>query len=215
MVNKPLVLRFAVAAFGVAASNIAGAQGAKAPCSLLKIAEVQSLNPGAQVREGVPGSVPPLGSVTCEYKWEGGKGAPVDYRLQVIVTEASKMFPGMDAKTIKLGMLGGPRGLPPGTSAVPGVGEAATYTSASPVKTSTSAYVKGLMLQLEFEGPDAPAKKEQAIALLKAAAARLYIRQHDNGSGAARHFIGQLVRAATEIENSQDSSPSQSPERST
>jgi hypothetical protein len=96
--------------------------------------------------------------------WGSGKNAaPVDYRLQVLVTEASKMFPGMDARMIKMGMLGGPRGLPPGTSAVSGVGEAATYRSASPIKTSTSAYVKGLMSQLEFEGPDAPAKKEQAI----------------------------------------------------
>jgi hypothetical protein len=82
------------------------------------------------------------------------------------------MFPGMDAKTIKMGMLGGPRGLPPDTSAVPGVGEAAIYKSASPIRTSTSAYVKGLILQVEFEGPDAPAKKEQVIALLKAAASR-------------------------------------------
>lgn len=174
MVDKPLVLRLAAAAFGVAASSAALAQGAKAPCSLLKPAEVQALNPAAPVGAGVPSTVPPLGTLVCEYKWAPPQSpAPVNYRLLVMVTEAAKMWPGMDPKTITKGMLGGPRGLPANTTVVPGVGDAATHTVASPTKTSTSAYVKGLMLQLEFEGPDVAGKREQAIGALRAAASRL------------------------------------------
>jgi hypothetical protein len=55
-------------------------------------------------------------------------------------------------KPLKLGMLGGPRGLPPDTTAVAGVGEAAIYKVTSPTATAASAYIKGLMLQLELEG---------------------------------------------------------------
>jgi len=63
--------------------------------------------------------------------------------------------------------------LPSGTIVVPNVGEAATYKSNSSVSSSLLAYVRGVMLQIEFESPDAAKKKEQAIALLKAAASRL------------------------------------------
>jgi hypothetical protein len=60
-----------------------------------------------------------------------------------------------------------------GMPASPGCPEAAVYTSGSPREVNMTAYVKGLILQIHLEGPAARAKKDQAIALLKTAAARL------------------------------------------
>ena len=55
----------------------------------------------------------------------------------------------------------------------PGVGDAAVFDPHAPIRAKTTALVKGIMLPVNFEGPDALAKKDQGIALLKAAVARL------------------------------------------
>jgi hypothetical protein len=61
----------------------------------------------------------------------------------------------------------------PNAAVVSGVGDAAVFLSDSPNRAATTAYVKGVLLQVNLEGPDARARKEQVIALLKEAAARL------------------------------------------
>jgi hypothetical protein len=62
---------------------------------------------------------------------------------------------------------------PPNTAVIPAVGDAAVYESSDPIRVATTAMVKGNMLIVTFESKDARAKKDQVIALLKAAAARL------------------------------------------
>ncbi len=115
-----------------------------------------------------------LGSFVCEYKWgTGGNAVSGLYTLQVIVSDASKAFPGMDPGTVKEGLLA--EATKPGATAtvIPGVGDAAIFDSNAPIRASTTALVKGSMLQVNLEGPDARTKKNQVIALLKAAAGRL------------------------------------------
>ena len=62
---------------------------------------------------------------------------------------------------------------PPNTAVIPAVGNAAVYESNDPIRVETTALVKGNMLIVTFDSSDARAKKDQVIALLKAAASRL------------------------------------------
>jgi hypothetical protein len=62
---------------------------------------------------------------------------------------------------------------PPDTAVIPAVGDAAVYESNDPIRVVTTALVKGNMLIVTFESPDARAKKDQVIAVLKAAASHL------------------------------------------
>jgi hypothetical protein len=83
------------------------------------------------------------------------------------------MWPGMDAATIKSGILGGPKGLAKNVTAVSGVGVAATYTQTNDHSGSAIAYLKGKLLEVTYQATDSPAKKNQVIGLLKTAASRL------------------------------------------
>ena len=53
------------------------------------------------------------------------------------------------------------------------VGEAAVFKADSAVSVHATAYVKNRMLQVHVDGFEAREKKDQVIALLKSAAARL------------------------------------------
>jgi len=74
---------------------------------------------------------------------------------------------------IKEGLLAEARPGQANAAVIPGVGEAAVFTSDGPIRAKASAYVKGSLLQVILEGKDAPAKKDRVIALFKSAAARL------------------------------------------
>ncbi len=139
------------------------------PCALLTSAEVQSVAT-SKIGDGAASYLAPTASHVCEWKWVEKNFGP---SLQVAVSDASKMFPGMDGATIKEGILGGRRGLPKNTTLVPGVGEAANYPQNSPKSGTATAYLKGKILTIVYQCPDAPAKKDRVIGLLKAAAARL------------------------------------------
>lgn len=167
MTAKSLIVALLAAALGVA-STLVSAQGVK-PCELLKSAEVQAVA-SSQIGEGVAKFEAPTATYACEYKWSVRDFSP---SLLVLVSDASKMYPGIDANTIKSGMLGGPRGVPKDTTVVPGVGEAATYKAESPTSGVAMAYLKGKILLVTYRGTDAPAKKDQVIGLLKLAASRL------------------------------------------
>ena len=54
-----------------------------------------------------------------------------------------------------------------------GAGEAAIYSSDSSTMGSATAYVKGMILSVVFQGSDTSSKKDQLIALLKSAASRM------------------------------------------
>ena len=168
-----LVCGLAAAGLRAAAFRPGGipALQAKNACALISLQEVQGLGAGARIGDGKPGPPDPLGSLTCRYEWGSGN---TQFSLQIINGDASRMWPGMNADLIKQGLLGTARpGNKSNAAVISGIGEAAVFDSTAPTQAKTSAYLKGRMLIVTFEGPDARAKKDQVIALLKAAAARL------------------------------------------
>src|SRR4051794_15418631 len=94
---------------------------AQAPnaCALLKVEEIEHLTPKTTVKEGVAAALPAFGSVTCQYTW--GVGAD-RFNLDVIVHDATRIFPGMSPDQIKQRLL---ESVTPGThdAVVPEVGE--------------------------------------------------------------------------------------------
>ena len=153
--------------------RVAAAQATSNACGLLTIDEIQPLAPvNEKIGDGVGGASQPGGRMTCRYEWGTGTGR---YILNVIVADASVMFAGKSPDVIKQG-LAAPAAMPAAgtvSEAIPGVGEAAAFTSDSPFLATTSAFMKGRILQLNLDGYDARDKKDQVIALLKAATARL------------------------------------------
>jgi hypothetical protein len=139
-------------------------------CALLTVDEIEQLAANTSVADGVSNSLPAFGYVACRYKW-GGVG--VDrFILDVTVNEASRMFPGMSPDQIKQQLLESVRG---GTAdaVISEIGEAAVFKPDSPVYATATAFVKGRILQVHLDGIFAREKKDQVVALLKSAAARL------------------------------------------
>jgi hypothetical protein len=142
-------------------------------CALLQAAEVQTLAGTAGVGAGKP-STDALGSRTCRYEWgAGGNVQSGRSYLNVSVTATSKAFPGMNPSLVRQGLLASAKAGQPNTAVIPAVGDAAVYESDDPIRAKATALVKGNMLIVTFESSDARAKKDQVIALLKAAAGRL------------------------------------------
>jgi hypothetical protein len=170
METNALILGLVVATAGSASAALP-----KDPCALLKPAEVQTLAPNAKIGAGAASTVSAaLGAFACEYKWgTGGNAVSGLYTLQVIVSDLSKTYPGTDPGTLREGLL--LEASKPGATAtvIPGVGNGAIFDSNAPIRASTTALVKGSMLQVVLGGPDARTKKDQVIALLKVAAGRL------------------------------------------
>jgi len=104
MSKNALVIGLAMFA-GAAAS--AGGQTSAMPkdaCALLTVAEIQEMA-GTLVKDGTPGKVAALGSVTCTYTWgPANYSASGQYQLNVLATDASKAFPGMSTALIKQAM---------------------------------------------------------------------------------------------------------------
>ena len=138
-------------------------------CALLKVEEIEQLTPNTTVTDGVAASLPAFGSVTCQYVWGVGTGR---FKLDVIVDEATRIFPGMSPEQIKQRLLESVR---TGThdAVVTEVGEAAVFKPASPVYASATALVKGHVLQLNLDGVFAGEMKDEVVGLLKSAASRL------------------------------------------
>ena len=175
MVNRSslyLLLAMVLACTGLVTPptvRVAAAQAGSNACGLLTIDEIQPLTGIQQkVSEGVGSSLQSAGRMTCRYEWGTGAGR---YILSVIVADASTMFAGKSADAIKQGLSTPTAGT--GSEAIPGLGDAAAFKSDSPFLATTSALVKGRILQLNLDGYDARDKKGQVIALLKAASAKL------------------------------------------
>jgi hypothetical protein len=144
------------------------------PCSLLKAPDLQAIAPGVSVGPGTVTRQPELGSATCSYHWgPGSNAASGRFNLHVTVSDASKAFPGTSGATIIQGLLAETKKRHSTAVVVPGVGQAAIFKSEAPIRANTTAYIKGLILQVDLDGLDGRTKKDQVIALLKAAAARL------------------------------------------
>jgi hypothetical protein len=102
-----------------------------------------------------------------------GRGR-TSFSFIVINGDASRIWPGMSPALVKQGLLGAAtRGHKLNASAISGIGDAAIVESSAPTQAKATAYVKGRILIVTLEGPDARAKKDQVLTLLKTAAARL------------------------------------------
>jgi hypothetical protein len=142
-------------------------------CALLKPAELQGLAGTAALGPGKAGTEA-LDTRTCRYEWgTGGNVQSGKSFLNVVVTPTSKAFPGMDPAMVQMGLLANAKAGKPDTAVVPGIGDAAVFESNDPIRAKATALARGNMLVVTFESSDARAKKEQVIALLKAAAGRL------------------------------------------
>ena len=126
-----------------------------------------------KVGAGKP-STDALGSRMCRYEWGTGNNV-VSGRsiLDVTATPTAKAFPSTNPSLVRQGLLASVKAGDPNAAVIAGVGDAAIYTSNAPIRVETSALVKGNLLIVTFQSPDARAKKDQVIALLKAAAGRL------------------------------------------
>jgi hypothetical protein len=79
----------------------------------------------------------------------------------------------MDASLVQQGFLAKVKPGDPNAVVIPDIGDAAIYESDAPIRVAATALAKGHMLIVSFESADARARKDQVIALLKAAAGRL------------------------------------------
>jgi hypothetical protein len=79
----------------------------------------------------------------------------------------------MDVSVVKQGLLTTAAMGAPKSGVVPGVGDAAMFDASSPNLLTMTALAKGHVLIVGLQSSGASAKKDQLIALLKAAAARL------------------------------------------
>ena len=139
------------------------------PCALLTVDDIESHAANSSVAEGVSSSLPAYGYLTCRYAWGVGTG---HFKLDVTVTEASRMFPGMGADQIRQRVL---ESVKAGTydAVISDVGEAAVFKPYSPVYASATALVKGRILQVHLDGAFAREKRDQITELLKLAVSRL------------------------------------------
>jgi hypothetical protein len=159
---------------GAGVSGPAGGAGtvsaqALNPCALLTVSEIQPLAAKASVGDGVSSSLQAFGSVSCRYTWGVGVNR---LKLDVIVNEASRMFPGMSPDQIKQRLLESVR-VGPADEVISDVGEAAVFKSDSPFYASATASLKGRILEVNVDGFVARERKDQVIALLKSAVSRL------------------------------------------
>ena len=118
------------------------------PCALLTVDEIESLTANSTVADGVPNSFPDIGYATCRYTWGAGTGR---FTLDVAVTEASRMFPGMSPDQIKQQLVGSVR---TGTydALITETGDAAVFKPDSPVYATATSFLKGRILQVHLDG---------------------------------------------------------------
>jgi len=138
-------------------------------CMLLTTDEIETVAVKTSVSSGVSNALPGYGYGACRYSWGTGTGR---FTLEVVVTDAARMFPGMSPDQIKQRLL---ESVKTGTddAVVSEVGEAAVFKPASAVYATATALVKGRILQLNVDGVFAGEMKDQVAGLLKTAASRL------------------------------------------
>jgi hypothetical protein len=179
-IRRPSMLGLVFAFIGLAglASEIVNAATLpKDPCALLKPAEVRaSLAPNETINNGVPDTgALPLG-VSCTYTWgprtkEWGQSA-----LMIMVIDASKAWVGASPDLLKQGVLTKAISQGSNASVIHGIGDAAVFTFEKRNYNATAEgyfQAKDVHLSISFHGGNALQNKENVIALLKQAAARL------------------------------------------
>ena len=156
--------------FGLAGGGgTVSAQAALNPCALLTTSEIQPLELTASDGDGVATALDAYGSTSCRYAWGVGVKR---LKLNVIVNDASKMFPGMGAAQIKQRLQESVKAAS-ADAAISDLGDAAVFTADSPYLATATAAIKGHILSVQVDGFIARDSKDHVIALLKAAASRL------------------------------------------
>jgi hypothetical protein len=166
-----VLLGLGIAAAGAFATGGGVVSAQPQTCGLLTSDEIQALAPNQEISDAAVSSNKETGTVTCRYTWGGAPG-PGHFTLSLSVRPVSRVFVGMNAASIKQGVLGT---VTPDTDdeAIADVGEAAVFKSYSSVYATASAYLKDRYLQVTLDGIDARDRKGQLISLLKSAASRL------------------------------------------
>lgn len=148
------------------------AQAAQSPqnaCGLLTTDEIEALVPNEHATKGVATDVASIDFSSCTYTWGVGTR---HVTFVISVSPASSMFAGLTPEAIKAGLAAWVVADTIDTT-IADVGDVAVFKAYSPFYAGASAYAKGRILQLTFDGFDARAKKGTLISLLKTAAPRL------------------------------------------
>jgi len=143
-----------------------GAVSAQKACTLVTQAEAQAVASGT-VGKGNESAIAAMNMSSCSYLGSGKDSTPSVF---VSVTEAAKIYAGMDTATLKTTVFGR---TDKATTPVPGIGEAANYMQVSATKGAAKALAKGKIVTVDYEAADAMAKKDQVIGLLRTAVSRL------------------------------------------
>ncbi len=139
------------------------------PCALLTTDDIQSVAPNTTVADGVANVLPTFGYAACRYAWGTGTGR---FKLDVVVTDASRLYRGMSPEQVKQQLL---QSIRAGTNdaVITEVGETAVFRPDSVVYGHATAFIKGRILEVRLDGLFAGEKKDQIVGLLKSAASRL------------------------------------------
>jgi hypothetical protein len=141
----------------------------KDACGLLKIADLQPVAGATHIKDGVTEKPDPIGTVTCHYEWGTGNNAVTGkYSLDVAIGNQAKMWPGLTIPVIKRGLLNMAN-----ATEIPGVGDGSILQSNRAIEVTTMTLIKGQLLTVTLEGPDAQKKKDAMIALTKLAVSRM------------------------------------------
>jgi hypothetical protein len=138
-------------------------------CGLLTTDEIGALVPDEHTTKGMATDVASVDFSACTFIWGVGTRRVT---FVISVSQASSMFAGLTADAVKAGLASWVAAESIDES-IADVGEAAVFKAYSPFYVGASAYAKGRILQLTFDGYDARTKKATLISLLKTAAPRL------------------------------------------
>ena len=99
------------------------------------------------VGDGVSSSIPSFSYVACRYTWGVGTGR---FKVDVIVHDASRKFPGMTPGRIEQQLL---ESVNPGTAetVIADTGDAAVFKSDSPYYATATAFLKGRLLEVHLD----------------------------------------------------------------
>ena len=147
----------------------------KDPCTLLKSADVQTLEPKAKMSDGAVTQKNAV-AATCTYTW-GPKTKEGQTTFTVMVVDQSRAWEHLSESEIRVRMTGEIRAAGPTAEEIPGIGDGAVFKADPKSHTALAvAYLvktKHMELALKLRGGVGLARKDQLIALLKAAAAAL------------------------------------------
>ena len=143
------------------------------PCSLLTLEEIQAQSASAKVPPGIAETVSgPMGVQRCRYEFVAGKSAG-KYTLTVTVSDAAKAYPGATTGEIKMAISRPAAPTDPPAIMIQKTGDGAYYKSGSAERSQAVALVKGSVVEVTLDGPNAGNSRRQTIELLRAAVARL------------------------------------------